>query len=568
MTGGGHILKDNQNGKKQKIARMFVALGLAAVVGMSAMAVSLQAKVAAASPIQWAPCEGAPTTPIRECAVIQVPLDYANPSKGTTDLHIARVLSTNSDPTKYKGSLLVLTGGPPSAGVDFVGYANDLNRSVAPEVRASYDLIGIQQLGSWDGVPCLSDQPLKNYWETNHLPKNTTELNKVTGLEKQFNQGCANPSNALVPYMNTQRSIRDMETVRQALSVDKLNLLAYSYGTALAHGYMSQYPSHVGRAVLDSVVDRSQTDQTHDKENNVAYDKSWQIFKDWCQADTACTLHGQNLDQVFDKTLATARTTGIPAPRNPFGNRPLNDWELTVGVEALTGAGEGTRIWASTILSDAATGDGSQAEYLYDLLTGRRDDGSYVGGDGTRRTYTCNDSTWSQIFRTPQDVQNWSNATQQVAPRYGAASVFQGVAQCYGWPFKPASPMPRNEPVANSNGALLINADNDASTPLIWAKRVQAQIPNSRMVVVKGATHLQIPHSRCAAAYSTAYLLKGTLPKDGVACTYDADLNPPQLPPDLGPLPMRKPLKAPVSQKISPELLANLREEVAGVLAR
>lgn len=560
-------MKHTQQDKKRKFFGKFLAAAFVLAVGVSVVATGPSARASIADPINWAPCEGAPTTPARECATINVPLDYANPGKGITDLHIARVKASDPNPAHHKGTLLVLTGGPPSAGVDYVGYTANLNRSVAPELQAAYDLIGIQQLGSWDGVPCLSGQPLKDYWETNHLPKTTAELNKVTGLEKQFNQGCANPSNALVPYMNTQRSIRDMETVRQALDINKYNILSFSYGTALAHGYMSQYPTHVNRAVLDSVVDRSQSDPTHDKENNVAYDKSWQIFKDWCQADTACTLHGQNLDQVFDATLATARTTGIPAPRNPFGNRPLNDWELTVGVEALTGAGEATRVWASTILSDAAHGDGSQAEYLYDLLTGRRDDGSYLGGDGTRRTYTCNDSIWSQLFRTPQDVQNWSNITQQVAPRYGAASVYQGVAQCYGWQFSPASPAPHNEPVNNTNGALLINANNDASTPLIWAKRVQNQILNSRLVVVNGATHLQIAHSRCAADYSTKYLLNGTLPPNGVTCTYDADLNPPQLPPDLGPSPAQTSLRT-TPQGISPELLATLREKVADRLPR
>jgi hypothetical protein len=297
---------------------------------------------------------------------------------------------------------------------------------------------------------------------------------------------------------------------------------------------MSKYPQHVHRAVMDSVLDRSQPDPIQSTENNIAWDKSWQLFKEWCQSSADCMLRGQNLDQVFDNTLTAARTAGIPAPRNPFGNRPLNDWELTLAVQALTGAGEATRIWAATVLGDAAAGDGSQAKYIYDLLTGRRLDGTYVGGDGTRRAYACNDTVWSQIFKSPEDVRNWALATQLVAPRYGATSVYQGVAQCYGWSLKPVSPQPHYEPVPSGVGGLLINANNDASTPLFWAKRVQKQIPGSKLVVVTGASHLQSIKSRCAMTHVKNYLLQGVLPSDGVTCAYDPDLNPPQLPPDLG----------------------------------
>lgn len=496
--------------------------------------------------VQWAPCEGAPTTPLRECAVVQVPLDYANPSLGMTPLHIARMKASDPDVTRHQGTLFFVPGGPPSAGVNYVGYTSNMSRWIAPEIQAAYDVVGIQQIGSWNGTPCISGEPLKQYWETNHLPKTTAELHTVMGMEKTFNDGCTKPENHLVPYMNTARSVRDMETVRQMLGADKVSLMSYSYGTALTHAYMSKYPNRVYRAVMDSVLDRSQPDPIQSTENNIAWDKSWQLFKEWCRSSSDCPLKGQDVDQVFDEALRVARTAGIPAPRNPFGDRPLNDWELTLAVQALTGAGEATRIWAATILKDAAAGDGSQAKYIYDLLTGRRLDGTYVGGDGTRRAYACNDTIWSQIFRRPEDVRSWAQATQLVAPRYGAASVYQGVAQCYGWSLKPVSPQPHYEPVPAGVGGLLINATNDASTPLFWAKRVQKQIPGSKLVTVSGASHLQSIKSRCAMAYAKNYLVSGMLPSDGAACSYDPDLNPPQLPPDLGPGTLRSPTTLPV----------------------
>lgn len=510
---------------------------LMAIVVANLLSILLSVSVGAISGqsvSQWAPCQGAPSAPVRECAEITVPLDYADSTKGTGPLQLARIKASNPDPAVHKGTLFFVPGGPPSAGVNYVGYTANIDRWIAPEIRAVYDIVGIQQLGSWDGTPCITGEAVTRYWEANHLPKTTDQLYTVMALEKEYNDGCVRPENTLVPFMNTARSIRDMDTVREALGVDKVSLFSYSYGTALAHGYMSKYPSHVKRAVLDSVVDRSLPDPAQSTENIVAWEKSWQRFKDWCRLDDGCILKGQDIDQKFSLALAAARTTGIPSPRNPFGNRQVNDWQFLITLQSLVGAGEATRLWAATLLSDAANGDGSQAGFMYDLLTGRRPDGTNAGGDGTRRAYSCNDTIWSQVFQKPEDVRSWAQVTELAAPRFGAVGVYQGVAQCYKWSLPPVSPQPRIEPVPAGIGALLISATNDVATPLAWAKRVQKQIPDSSLVVVNGASHLQSIKSRCAMQYAKNYLVTGILPVNGVMCGYDADLLPPQLPPDLG----------------------------------
>lgn len=46
----------------------------------------------------------------------------------------------------------------------------------------------------------------------------------------------------------------EVEAVRAAIGVDAFDLLAYSYGTAIAEVYLRQYPGHVRRAVLDGPV--------------------------------------------------------------------------------------------------------------------------------------------------------------------------------------------------------------------------------------------------------------------------------------------------------------------------
>ena len=55
-------------------------------------------------------------------------------------------------------------------------------------------------------------------------------------------------------FFGTDQTVQDLDLLRRALGVDKLNLDGVSYGTFVAERYALRYPTHVARLVLDSVV--------------------------------------------------------------------------------------------------------------------------------------------------------------------------------------------------------------------------------------------------------------------------------------------------------------------------
>ena len=55
--------------------------------------------------------------------------------------------------------------------------------------------------------------------------------------------------------MNTTTSARDMDQLRVALGVKRIDYYGMSYGTALGSVYAHLFPSHVRSMVLDGAVD-------------------------------------------------------------------------------------------------------------------------------------------------------------------------------------------------------------------------------------------------------------------------------------------------------------------------
>src|SRR5690606_3248660 len=53
-------------------------------------------------------------------------------------------------------------------------------------------------------------------------------------------------------FYTTTDAVRDLDAVRQALGVERINLLGISYGTRVAQRYAGTYPQHTRSLVLDS----------------------------------------------------------------------------------------------------------------------------------------------------------------------------------------------------------------------------------------------------------------------------------------------------------------------------
>ena len=69
-----------------------------------------------------------------------------------------------------------------------------------------------------------------------------------------------------------------MDSIRAALGVDKINYYGFSYGTYLGQVYATQYPTRVGRFVLDGVVNPRRAWYAANLDQDRAFDRNMNVY--------------------------------------------------------------------------------------------------------------------------------------------------------------------------------------------------------------------------------------------------------------------------------------------------
>jgi len=199
--------------------------------------------------IDWQSCADDPIVgnhPEIRCATIEVPLDYANPSGPAAEIALA--ILPAADQENRVGPLLLNFGGPGSSGIDILA---DNGRAIVPaEIGNRFDLVTWDPRGVQRSLPveCLTDEEM-DIWisEPGSDSENPTQADWDAALEdaKWFADKCVAGSADVLPYIGTTASARDMESIRAAMGVEKLDYIGYSYGTSLGSVFATLYPNSV-----------------------------------------------------------------------------------------------------------------------------------------------------------------------------------------------------------------------------------------------------------------------------------------------------------------------------------
>ncbi|RVD87262.1 uncharacterized protein DFL_001504 [Arthrobotrys flagrans] len=233
--------------------------------------------------LKWYPCNQT-----YECARLSVPLNPLEPKNGLrSEIPIIKRPANKSD--EYKGIILTNPGGPGGLGIGFIfNNGNEIANFTGP----GWDIIGFDPRGmgyskpngalGWNGVPLVAPN-LQNatYIAPNQLgkrairadhyglkiaPRPASWIESIYEAGAEFNellQANGNADNQAVPYMTTPNVAFDMLQIAKAdarlkgKSEDNVlvNYYGLSYGSVLGQTFTSLYPQHVGRFVIDSVVD-------------------------------------------------------------------------------------------------------------------------------------------------------------------------------------------------------------------------------------------------------------------------------------------------------------------------
>ena len=303
----------------------------------------------------------------------------------------------------------------------------------------------------------------------------------------------------LLDHLKTIDNVKDMNAIRHALGEKQLNFYGISYGTYLGQVFASVYPAKVRRMVLDSNVDPRKVWYEANLEQDLAFEKVFQLFLDW----VARNDDAYHLGTSGDAVEAAYYTTKDALAARPVGQLGSAEW-----ADAFLVAGYAQTTWPDVASSFAAFVNDGDAGPITDLFLGFTDtvdDNSYAMYLAT----LCTDARWPQKWST---WQRDSFRVAQEAPFLTWGNTWFN-APCLFWPTKAGQPVEVRGKQAPP--VLLVDETLDAATPFSGSLEVRRRFRSSSLIAVDGGTShgtALLGGNACVDDGIAAYLRDGTLP--------------------------------------------------------
>ena len=317
--------------------------GAAATAGASAGGGSA-AIVPGASKLSWHACGGQLAG--LQCTTLQVPLNYAGPGGRKITIALS-MLPATAPKSQQQGVLLVNPGGPGEPGRSLAG---DVAAGLSPQVAADYDIVGFDPRGVGASVPALTCDPsFYSGLRPDYIPANAAAEQVLITRAKTYAADCEQRFGWLLPYLTTVNMARDMDEIRQAFGVQKINYYAFSYGTYLGQAYATLFPSRVRRMVLDSTVDPAGAWYADNISQDYAFQGRLEAFFAWIAKYDSTYQLGSTAAQVqsaYYQARERLQANPVAGPSGlMLGADDLDDTFLLAGVpeHGLAGLRHGPR---------------------------------------------------------------------------------------------------------------------------------------------------------------------------------------------------------------------------------
>lgn len=454
--------------------------------------------------LTWKDCGGQ-----SECTTITVPVDYDQPDGETTTLKGVRYPATG-DGTRV---LFVNPGGPGGSAIDFAG---SLAGSMGDDVRDAFTIVGIDPRGVGESSPlrCLSDATFDEYAASDPDPSTPAEVRELRAGVRTLGEACEKNSGALAGHVSTEEAARDMDVARAAMGQKKLDWFGASYGTQLGATYATLFPKKVGAMVLDGAVDPSQGVFDSALGQATGFQRALDAYVASCVKQASCPLGRDPKGAVRAVAALMNRLEDAPLPTGT--DRELTKGRAFYGI-AVTLYDKASWPALTQALTAALRGDGSVLLQLNDAYFSRQSDGSYDGNIGWANiAVNCLDNRERpSLAKVRAELPRF----EKVSPVFGTALGW-GAFGCTDWP----EPAERPQVTIDAKGSapiVVIGTTRDPATPYENAKALADQLGDREGVLLtrEGDGHTAYASgNQCIVKAVDAYLVDGTVPKDGTTC--------------------------------------------------
>lgn len=463
------------------LARRLAGLALLGAGGAAAVAVGAQA--ASTGTDSAASADSRATTACwlngwphaARCGVLQRPLDPARPQGVLIDIHYAVVPALARN--KAMDAVFLFAGGPGQSAIDLAG----LLASLHSRLQQRRDLVFVDQRGTGRSAPlkCADDDA------RTQLQPQALQVDAAQRLLRL--QACRQALQALpygdLRFYTTEIAMADVDAVRQALGINRINAIGASYGSRAVLSYQRQFPQRMRRAVLDGVAP---PDMRLPEAAAVDSQAAWDALLQACAADVACARDHPDLPTRLPVLLAgLPRSVQLPHPVTGRLETVVLQPETVLAMVRAPLYSPALAAALPAVLAEAGAGHWAPLAALARALGG--DAGGIASGQ--HFSVVC-----------AEDLGPGVPAAATAARAPPASGVFAGGAMardqaefyqrvCAGWPRGTVSPAFYSLPLAPAP-TWLLSGGLDPVTPPRHGQRVAMALgPLARHVVVPNAGH-------------------------------------------------------------------------------
>jgi pimeloyl-ACP methyl ester carboxylesterase len=440
-----------------------------------------------------------------ETALLDVPVDYEDPDGAQFELFLARRLA--DDQQNKIGSLLVNPGGPGFGGSDFALFADQI---YGAELLERFDIVGWDPRGTGNSEPaidCVDDYD-RYTAGVDITPDDQAERQEIIDLAEEYAAECEENNADILPYVGTNNSARDMDSIRQALGEDEISYFGFSYGSELGATWATLFPETVRATVLDGAADPNADPLEQNLQQTRGFEATLTTYLAQCSADPECAFHnGGDAEGAFDALMAELDENPIPSEPN----RP--DVDRGVALQAVINAMYSDSVWPqlSSALAAAQQGQGAELLALFDDYFQRKPDGTWGNELEAFQSIVCMDQRERPtVEESDAEAPLFNRAAPRIAP---------DTTGDYFCTFFPESIDPRVEITGAGAGPIVvIGTTGDPATPLESTRSMAETLEDGRLVVVTADQHTGYGVNQCVDDIVHEYLIDLEVPPEESQC--------------------------------------------------